>query len=88
MFPIDNLEKDFESPLFRVEDLQAFRGKECLSNVEQIHVDGKFSYYGSLNKIIFNAGYHVEHHDFLSIPGGKQPMIRKIATEFYEHLPH
>jgi sphingolipid delta-4 desaturase len=45
-----------------------------------------YSYYGPLNKVSFNAGYHNEHHDLVTIPWMYLPRIRRMAPEFYDGL--
>ncbi|CBW25836.1 putative hydroxylase [Halobacteriovorax marinus SJ] len=45
-----------------------------------------YSYYGILNKLTFNMGYHNEHHDFMHIPWSRLPELKKAAPEYYDNL--
>ncbi len=45
-----------------------------------------YSYYGPLNRLCFNMGYHNEHHDFPSVPWNHLPAIRAAAPEVYDRL--
>lgn len=45
-----------------------------------------YSYYGPLNKVAFNIGYHNEHHDISTIPWSRLPRLKAAAPEFYDHL--
>jgi len=45
-----------------------------------------FSYYGPLNVLAFNVGYHNEHHDLMRVPWMRLPSIRRMAPELYDPL--
>lgn len=45
-----------------------------------------YSYYGPLNALQFNIGYHNEHHDLFRVPWVHLPKLRAMAPEFYNNL--
>jgi sphingolipid delta-4 desaturase len=45
-----------------------------------------YSYYGVLNHLAFNIGYHNEHHDLVRVPWVHLPKVKALAPEFYDHL--
>ncbi len=44
------------------------------------------SYYGPLNRISFDVGYHVEHHDLPSVPWNRLRTLHDTAPELYKPL--
>jgi sphingolipid delta-4 desaturase len=44
------------------------------------------SYYGLLNRVAFDVGYHVEHHDFPAIPWRRLRRLHDLAPDDYERL--
>lgn len=45
-----------------------------------------YSYYGRMNALAFNVGYHNEHHDFPSVPWNRLPRVKAVANEYYHEL--
>jgi sphingolipid delta-4 desaturase len=41
------------------------------------------SYYGVINRLALNIGYHNEHHDFPRVPWNRLPRLTEMAPEFY-----
>ncbi|GAA5972949.1 hypothetical protein JCM11641_000335 [Rhodosporidiobolus odoratus] len=52
-----------------------------------LHDQETWSYYGPLNLLAYNVGYHNEHHDFPSVPWTRLPALRRLASEYYDPLP-
>ena len=51
--------------------------------------NGMASYYGPVNFLSVNLGYHLEHHDMPAIAGWRLPALRRAAPEFYSsHFHH
>ena len=45
-----------------------------------------YSYYGPLNTLALNVGFHNEHHDVSSIPWNRLPRLKRAAPEMYDSL--
>ncbi len=45
-----------------------------------------YSYYGIINRLAFNIGYHNEHHDLVRVPWVHLPKVKALAPEFYDPL--
>jgi sphingolipid delta-4 desaturase len=45
-----------------------------------------YDYYGPLNRVALNIGYHNEHHDFPDIPWRRLPALKAMAPDFYDGL--
>ncbi|XP_043237740.1 sphingolipid delta(4)-desaturase DES1-like [Amphibalanus amphitrite] len=46
-----------------------------------------YSYYGWMNQLMWNEGYHNEHHDFPNVPNKRLAELRDMVPEVYAQLP-
>ena len=60
--------------------LHPMSGHFIAEHFEFIEGQETYSYYGILNYLTWNVGYHNEHHDFPNIPG-RLPEVKKIGKE-------
>jgi sphingolipid 4-desaturase/C4-monooxygenase len=45
-----------------------------------------YSYYGPLNWVMLNIGFHNEHHDFPMVAWRRLPQLSRLAPDFYQPL--
>jgi sphingolipid delta-4 desaturase len=45
-----------------------------------------YSYYGPINYLSFNVGYHNEHHDFSNVAWLRLPLLTRTAPDYYDTL--
>lgn len=82
----------FKGLLYHVWSLSHFIGKCGMTNLGQSlseHPDGDLvnptrSTYWWGNKLLFNTGYHNEHHTFPNVPCTRLPKLKAIAPEFFQ----
>jgi len=46
-----------------------------------------YSYYGWMNALVWNEGFHNEHHDFPNVPNKRLSELREMVPEVYGKLP-
>lgn len=77
--------------LYHIWSLSFFLGKMGISNLGQSlsehpgndNVNPTRSSYGPINHILFNTGYHNEHHSFPNVPWTRLPALHKGAPEVF-----
>jgi len=79
--------------LYQVLSVSLFVGKLGVWNLGQSlsehqgddTVNPTRSHYGRINLLLFNTGYHNEHHTFPNVPWSRLPAVRKSAPQMFNH---
>lgn len=77
--------------LYHIWTLSLFLGKLGITNLGQSltehpgtdMVNPTRSHYGPINWLLFNTGYHNEHHSFPNVPWTRLPTLRRVAPEVF-----
>jgi sphingolipid delta-4 desaturase len=69
--------------IFSISLSPAFGARGLLEHYVVYGKQETYSYYGRYNKLSFNNGYHVEHHDLMGVPWRFLPEVRRVASEYY-----
>ncbi|KAF4733953.1 Sphingolipid delta(4)-desaturase DES1, partial [Perkinsus olseni] len=64
--------------------LHPISGHFIAEHLEAVYGQETFSYYGPLNLLAYNVGYHNEHHDFPTVVGRDLPKVKALAPEWYD----
>ncbi|EER03091.1 membrane fatty acid desaturase, putative [Perkinsus marinus ATCC 50983] len=64
--------------------LHPMSGHFIAEHLEAVYGQETFSYYGPLNLLAYNVGYHNEHHDFPTVAGRNLPKVKALAPEWYD----
>jgi sphingolipid 4-desaturase/C4-monooxygenase len=76
----------FASFWFSVGGLHPLGARWLQEHFTQDPAQETFNYYGPLNLVALNIGYHNEHHDFPDVPWSRLPRLKEMAPEFYANL--
>jgi len=63
-------------------------GHYIAEHYEFVRGEETYSYYGPMNYLQVNVGYHNEHHDFPRVPWTRLPKVKELAPEFYNMPCH
>lgn len=67
--------------------LHPLAGHFIADHVQMTKGHETYSYYGWMNQLMWNEGYHNEHHDFPNVPNKRLSDLKEMVPEVYGKLP-